>query len=179
VRPLVLASLGSTYQRQEQPLRRVAQALGALPVRGLVTLGDVFSPSELAPAENVVAVRSAPHAAILPRASAVVAHGGHGTVMKALAAGLPVVCVPLGRDQKDVAARVVGIGAGLSVGRDASVARLRRAIARVLDEPRFRENARRLADTLAAERARDAAVEALEQLAKSRAQAAAPIVAAV
>ena len=55
----------------------------------------------------------APHSEVLRHASAVVTHAGHGTVLKALAAGVPVVAIPLGRDQLDNAARVAHHGAGL------------------------------------------------------------------
>src|SRR5204862_434107 len=75
--------------------------------------GGVFAPSELRLPANVVAVGSAPHRAVLPSARLVVAHGGHGTTMKALACGVPLLTVPLGRDQADIAARVVEAGAGL------------------------------------------------------------------
>src|SRR5262249_17590959 len=76
-------------------------------------LGGVFAPSDFRTPPNVVAVASAPHGAVLPLARAVVAHGGHGTVMKALAHGLPLLCIPLGRDQPDNAVRVLESGAGL------------------------------------------------------------------
>jgi len=94
---LVVVSLGSTYQRQEKTFAAILQALGTLPVRGLATYGAMDPPP--APPRNVTTVRSAPHAVVLPLASAVVCHGGHGTVMKALAHGLPLVVMPLGRDQ--------------------------------------------------------------------------------
>ena len=102
---------------------------------------------------------------MLPYCSAVLTHGGHGTVIKALAAGVPLVVAPLGRDQPDNAARVVRAGAGLRVSRKASVADLRDAIGRVLDEPRFRAAARRMAATLAAERDEGLVVDELERAA--------------
>jgi MGT family glycosyltransferase len=103
--PLVLVSLGSTYQRQERTFGRAVEALGTLPVRGLATYGAIDAPRGPAP-DYVIVIRSAPHAAVLPLASVVVCHGGHGTMMKALAHGLPIVVMPLGRDQKDNAVRV-------------------------------------------------------------------------
>ena len=41
----------------------------------------------------------------------VVTHAGHGTVLKTLAAGVPMVCMPMGRDQKDNTVRVLRLGA--------------------------------------------------------------------
>jgi Erythromycin biosynthesis protein CIII-like, C-terminal domain len=91
--------------------------------------------------------------------------GVNGTVIKALAAGVPLVVAPLGRDQPDNAARVVYAGAGLRVSRKASVADLRQTLGRVLDEPRFRTAARRMAATLAAERDEGLVVDELERAA--------------
>jgi MGT family glycosyltransferase len=161
----VLVALGSTFQDQRAVTQRTIDALGGLPVRGLVTLGNVFEPSELRAPANVTVVRSAPHAAVLPGARACVAHGGHGTVMKALAHGVPVLSIPLGRDQADVAARVTWAGAGLTVPRSASPRRIRAALVRLLEEPRFAEAARRLGEAVARDARSPAVVEELEALA--------------
>jgi UDP:flavonoid glycosyltransferase YjiC (YdhE family) len=100
---------------------------------------------------------------VLPSCSAVLTHGGHGTVIKALTAGVPLVVAPLGRDQPDNAARVVHAGAGLRLSKKAGVPALRDAIGRVLDEPRYRAGAQRMAATLAAERDEDLVVDELER----------------
>ncbi len=97
-------------------------------------------------------------------ARAVVTHGGHGTVMKALAQGVPLVCLPFGRDQADVARRVTEAGAGLRLSRR-STARIGGAVAQVLTEARFRREAAGLAEAIAAETAGDPAVAELEALA--------------
>lgn len=151
-RPLVVVALSSTYQAQESLLGRVVDALRGLDVRALVTLGPALDgvtlhgagPLAERAADGVVVVRSAPHAQVLAEAAACVTHCGHGTTMKALAAGVPLVCAPMGRDQNDNAARVVHHGAGVRVAPDASARRLRDATRRVLRDPRYRAAARRL-----------------------------------
>ncbi len=168
--PLVLVALGSTYQNQKELTARVIAALGELPVRGLVTLGGVFSPSEFSPPSNVAVVRSAPHAAVLPEARVVVAHGGHGTVIKALSHGVPLVCAPLGRDQKDNAARAAYAGAGVTVKPAAGVVAIRRAVERVLKEPQFTQAARRLSEAIRRDTERGEAVRELEALAAQGAE---------
>ena len=165
-RPLVLVALSSTVMGHEQELlQRAADALGRLPVRGLVTTGPAFDPAAIRAPANVSVRRWVRHADVLPSCSAVLTHGGHGTVIKALTAGVPLVVAPLGRDQPDNAARVVHAGAGLRVSRKASAADLRNALARVLEEPRFRAAARRMAATLAAERDEGLVVDELERTA--------------
>jgi UDP:flavonoid glycosyltransferase YjiC (YdhE family) len=86
-----------------------------------------------------------------------------GTVHAALAAGVPLVCVPGGRDQDDVAARVVFRGAGVRVRRK-SPARIGRAVAKVLADESFAESARGIARALAEENGASAAVDAIEAL---------------
>ena len=101
--------------RQEDLLQRAADALGRLPVHALVTTGPAVDPAVIRAPENVSVRRWARHADVLPYCSAVVTHGGHGTVIKALTAAVPLVIAPLGRDQPDNAARVVHAEAGLRV----------------------------------------------------------------
>jgi MGT family glycosyltransferase len=117
--PLVLVAMSSTYQDQIASLQRVIDALGMLPVRAVVTTGPALDLWALQPRANVTVVPSAPHRKVLQQAALVVTHGGHGTVIKALAAGVPMVVLPHGRDQSDVAARVMSRGAGLVLKRSA------------------------------------------------------------
>jgi hypothetical protein len=51
--------------------------------------------------------RICPAGAGVPHVAALVSQGGHGTGMKALAHGIPLVCLPLCGDQPAVAAQVV------------------------------------------------------------------------
>jgi MGT family glycosyltransferase len=172
--PLVLVGLSSTYMDQAAALRRIAAALGELPVRGLVTTGPAVAPEAVDAPANVAVVARAPHGEVLREAAAVVTHAGHGTVIKALAAGVPVVAMPMGRDQADNAARAVFHGAGLRVAPGARPGRIAAALRRVLGEPGFAAAAGRLAAAIADETATDGAVEELEALAGDRPRAAVP-----
>jgi MGT family glycosyltransferase len=164
-RPLVLVSFSSTVMRQEGLLQRAADALGRLPVHAVVTTGPAVDPAVVSAPQNVSVRRWARHADVLPHCSALVTHGGHGTVIKALAAGVPLMIVPLGRDQPGIAARVVHTGAGVRVRKTARTAALQAAIARVLDDHRYRAAARRMAAILAAERDGGLVVDELERAA--------------
>ena len=162
--PLVLVALSSTFQDQVGTLQRVVDGLGRLPVRGLVTTGPAVSPDQLRAPANVQVVTAAPHAEVLQHASAVITHAGHGTVVKALAAGVPLLCMPMGRDQPDNATRVVVRGAGLKLKRSAKPERIAAAVGRLLDEPSFRSSAEELGAKLRADAASPAAVELLESI---------------
>jgi MGT family glycosyltransferase len=163
--PLVLVGLSSTVMRQEGLLQRAADALGQLPVRGLVTTGPAVDPAVISAPANVTVTRWARHADVLPHCSAVITHGGHGTVMKALIAGVPLIVVPLGRDQPDNAGRVVHASAGIRLRKNATASAIQAAVSRVTEDPRYRAAARRMAARLASERDDNLVVDELEQVA--------------
>ena len=101
-RPLVLVSFSTTFQNQGALVQRTLDAVSGLPgVRALVTLGPALDGTDLRAPANAVLRRSAPHGAVLPGAAAAVTHAGHGTVLRALAQGVPLLCIPMGRDQDD------------------------------------------------------------------------------
>ena len=151
--PLVLVAMSSIYQRQAEVLRTVASALASLPVRAVITTGRAVRPDEVPAPAHVRVVASAPHRDVLREASVVVTHAGHGTVMKALSAGVPLVCMPMGRDQHANTTRVLRLGAGVRVARGASAPRIAAAVRHVLAEPTFVANAEHVARLLAAEAA--------------------------
>lgn len=163
-RPLVVASLSSTFQNQRDTLQRIITALGTLRVRGMVTIGPAMRGEPLDAPANVVVVPAAPHSQIFPQAAAVITHGGHGTVMRALASGVPVLCLPMGRDQNDNAARVVARHAGLRLSPSAKPQRIAAAVQRLIDEPAFRSNARRLCRIVETDAAEERAVQELESV---------------
>jgi UDP:flavonoid glycosyltransferase YjiC (YdhE family) len=145
----------------------VVEALSALAVRAVVTVGQRLDSGEITSTPNVAVVASAPHSLILGEAALVVSHCGHGTTIKALAAGVPMVCIPMGRDQNDTAARVVHHGAGIRLSPKASVPDIRSAVTQVLGEERYRSGARRLAEAIADDDPTTELVDELESLAKA------------
>ena len=149
-RPLVVVTLGTTDQGQAPVLLRVHEAVTQLPVDAVVATGPAIDPAALAPSPNVVVERHVPLAAVMPHAALMVTHGGHGSVMTALRCGVPVVCVPFGRDQPDVVARVEHHGVGVGVPANAEAAAFRDAIDQVLGRP-FGERARAMAQAIATE----------------------------
>lgn len=161
-RPLVLVSFSTTYQNHAQVLQRIIDAAASMPVRVLVTLGNVIELRELEVAANTVIVASAPHSVLMPQAACVVTHGGHGTVMLALSHALPLLLIPHGRDQNDNAIRVSERGAGVALSAQATTAEIAAAVSRLLVDPQFRSAARRLGSAIAVEAANSRIVEELE-----------------
>ena len=170
--PLVLTGLSTTFMDQGDAIARIAQALGSLPVRAVMTTGPAIDPAAITAPANVTIVRSAPHSELLKHAALMITHAGHGSVVKSLAAGVPLVTMPFGRDQAEVAARTAHVGAGVRLRAGASVAKITRAVRTVLDDPSYRQAAARAGQAIAAEsRGDDDAAAALEELACAGAQA--------
>lgn len=161
-RPIVLVSTSSEFQRDEVLVRTAFEALGArddvlvvatLPGGGPNRVNDLEVPL------NGRVERFAAHSAILPRCQAVICHGGAGITQRAIAAGVPVVAVPFGRDQLEVARRVEVIGAGVRLpARRLSPPRLAAALERA--EAR-RDRARSLALEITKDGGASAAADAV------------------
>jgi MGT family glycosyltransferase len=167
--PLVLVGLSSIFQNQGLLLQRTVDALSALSVRAVVTLGRMIEPDDVSASSNVTVVRSAPHSVLLADASVVITACGHGTVMKTLAAGVPIVCIPMGRDQDAIAARVAELGAGIVLPPSATAEEIRGAVLEVLGGEGYAANARALASTLSGEHAPLDVVLELEDLVAQKA----------
>jgi UDP:flavonoid glycosyltransferase YjiC (YdhE family) len=110
-----------------------------------------------------------PQQDVLGHAAAAVVHGGSGSTLGAIAAGVPLVVVPLFADQPQNAHRVAEVGAGIAVEPDrddvpATIEPLRAALRAVLGDPSYGERARALAGELRAEPPVDEAVPLLERL---------------
>lgn len=149
--PLVLASF-STVPEQRRPghFQRSLDALADLPVHVVATLGGVVSPADLHIPGNAVVLNYAAHGPIMARAALVVTHGGHGTAMRALSHGLPMILMPaLAHDQPGVAAAVEEWGAGRALSPEAEVAAIRDAAIEILGNQAFRAKAARIAALLA------------------------------
>lgn len=116
--PWVLVTCSTDYQGDEELAAAAIEGLRDEPVRVLVTLADAAERAASLPsAPNARVERFVPHGPILERAALVITHGGMGTVQKAIAAGVPLLTVPFGRDQPEVARRVEQAGAGVILPR--------------------------------------------------------------
>lgn len=147
--------------------RSVLDALAGEPVRVLMTTGSGIEPASLgALPANARVEQWRAQASVMPHAAAVVGHGGFGTTMAALAAGVPQVVVPLfASDQFENAERVAAIGAGVGLdGGPGAAPALPAALAEVLGQPGYRERAGAVATAMGNLPEVATAVPLLEQL---------------
>jgi UDP:flavonoid glycosyltransferase YjiC (YdhE family) len=158
-RPFVYATMGTVYN-EPQAFRMLLDALDGHPA--LVTTGRGGSVDGAVP-KGVRVAEFVPQEEVLPHARAVVSHGGSGTMLGALAHGLPLVLAPQGADQFDNAVLCERAGVALVVlPEEASAARLRAALDRVLEKPSFAEAAERVAAEIAAMPSADEVAQRVE-----------------
>jgi hypothetical protein len=147
-RPLVYVTFGSvasSLPTAAAAYERAFAAAAGIPGRVLLTTGGEL---ELGPAAaNVHVERWVPQDDVLPHAAVVVGHGGSGTTLGALAAGVPLVVVPLFADQPHNAVRVAAEGAAVVSTLD----EIGRGVERVLADGSYRAAAERLATEMRAQ----------------------------
>ena len=163
----VYFTLGTVFNLESGDLfARVLAGLRELDVDVVATVGRQIDPEELGPQpERIRVERYLPHADVLPRCAAVVSHGGSGTVLGALAHGLPSVLLPMGADQPWNAARCEELGAALVLDAlRATPEDVRAAVSTVLDDPSYRAAAERVRDEIRALPGPEHAVTLLERL---------------
>jgi UDP:flavonoid glycosyltransferase YjiC (YdhE family) len=162
--PLVVIGFSTSYMNQRGPVQRVLDAVAELPVRALLTAGPALDGAALRLPPNARAVAYVPHRQVLPHAALMITHAGWQTINAALADGVPLVCIPGGRDQPDNAIRVVAAGAGVRVSGGASVRKLRGAIAAALQDPKLKRGAQVMAKALARSDGARTSAERIERL---------------
>src|SRR5207302_7231687 len=101
-------------------IQTIIHAMGQLEIEAVATSGPNLDVNTLQAPGNVHLLRSAPHDTVMQEVSLVISQGGHGTVNRALVNGVPLLILPMGRDQGDNAARVDSKGAGLQLPPTAS-----------------------------------------------------------
>lgn len=165
--PLVLMA-ASTERDPERKLARVTvEALESEPVRVLVALNQRGSTWAGTLPRNARVVDWLSYSQVMPHAAAVICHGGHGTIARALAAGSPLLVSPRAGDQAENGARVAWSGAGLMLpDRLLGPSALRASIRRLLGEPRFARRAAEIARWAAGNDGAGRAAALVERLAE-------------
>jgi UDP:flavonoid glycosyltransferase YjiC (YdhE family) len=169
--PIVYCTLGTVFNMESGDLfARLLAGLRDLPINLVVTVGRHIDPAEFGPQpDNIRIERYIPQSLILPYCSAVVSHGGSGSVMGALAHGLPTVVIPIGADQPLNAARCEALGLGRVLAAvSATPADVRAAVSDVMGDPAYRRAAERIRDECVALPSAEHAVALLERLAAER-----------
>ncbi|WP_414582916.1 glycosyltransferase [Scytonema sp. PCC 10023] len=145
-KPLIYASMGTLVNQVEKIFRCIAQACESLDAQLVISLGGNLEPEVLPklPGEPLI-VKYAPQLELLKKARLTITHAGANTVIESLSNGVPMVGIPLGKDQPGIAARIAWTGSGeFLLPSGLNVSRLRSTIQRVLTQNSYKQNAVRL-----------------------------------
>ena len=164
--PVVLVATSTSQDPSHRLLDACLEGLADEPVRVIAISAPRPAPS------NAVLVSWMSYAETMPRCDLVITHGGHGTLVRALASGCPVLVCPAGGDMAENAARVDWAGVGVRLApRFGTPGGVRLAVRRALSQPRLRTRALELAAWARANPGPTAAAVELERWA-SRSRAA-------
>jgi MGT family glycosyltransferase len=153
--PLIYASMGTLQNGSEQLFNAIAAAAQPPGCQLVLSIGANLDGSKITPlAANTIVVKNAPQIDVLKRASLCITHAGLNTVLESLSAGVPMVAIPITNDQPGVAARIAYTRTGVVLAikkltGHAGVKKLRAAIETVLSDASYRDNARKLRQSIA------------------------------
>jgi MGT family glycosyltransferase len=159
--PLVLVAPSTAQDPEHRMLRAALEGLADEPVRVLATTNRRDPPTPIDVPPNARLVDWLSYARTMPLCDAVILHAGHGTLVRALSCGVPVVACPAAGDMNENASRVSWAGAGVALPRRLTTPRgVRLAVRKLLSEKRYARRAAELREW--AERNDGAAAAAAE-----------------
>lgn len=165
--PLVVVAPSTAQDPQQQLLLAALAGLAGEPVRVLATWNRRPPPVTVRVPPNVRLVEWISYSRTMPGSALVICHGGHGTLVRALASGAPVLTVPHSGDMAENAARAEWAGVGIRLPwRFLGARGMRLAVRRALGEPSLAERARELSAWAGTHRAAPRAANLVEELAR-------------
>ncbi len=170
-RPTVYATLGTTFNKSPAVFRALIEALGSLPVNGIVTVGKTMDTQQFgALPANVHVEQYIPQTLLLPHCDLLIFHGGYNSFHSAMWHGLPVVAIPMeAGDQLPTAEKLDEMGLGVMVkGQPPAAEAIAAAVTNVLEEAGYRERVAALNAEMRALPRLEEAVARLERLARER-----------
>jgi UDP:flavonoid glycosyltransferase YjiC (YdhE family) len=167
--PLVLVAPSTAQDPEQRLLRAALEGLAGEPIRVLATWNRKPLPAPVKVAANTRLVEWISYSRTMPQCALVICHAGHGTLVRALASGAPVLAVPHSGDMAENAARASWAGAGVRLPwRLLGPLTLRLAVRRALSEPALAARAGKLAAWAAATDGAARAADLVEELARGR-----------
>ncbi len=168
-RPRVVVTMGTMVPGRTDAMVAILDGLEAFDIDIVATVGRDRDPAALGPRRPTTRVaRYVPMTPLLAGASLLVFHGGSGTMLAGLAAGVPLLMLPFAADQPENSDRCLDAGVARVLAPDARGAGdVREAAADVLGDPAYAAAAARIRDEIAAMPEPSAVLPALEALAGS------------
>ena len=146
----VYVTLGTSWNSTPGAMETMVEAVSDQGVNVVVTIGRDADRNRLGVVPAHVRIEEfVPQEQLLPYVDAVVCHGGAGTVLGAVAHGVPLVMSPLASDQHEIAAYAEGAGVGILTS-SLTVGSIQDGLRAVLGEDSFRESAASIAEQISA-----------------------------
>jgi MGT family glycosyltransferase len=169
-KPKIYISLGTVFNKKPQVFQKMIEAFADGRYQLIVSAGKAFArlrAQSLPP--YVLLFERVPQVEVLARVDAVISHGGNNTTNETLAAGKPLLVMPVGGEQGDNASRVVYLGAGLRADMKRSTSQeIKEKVTRLIEEPAFGQKARELAEALAMTQGPVTAARFIEHVAQTK-----------
>jgi zeaxanthin glucosyltransferase len=150
--PLIYASMGTLMNGRADVFRTIVAGVAKHKGTQLVlSIGDQLDPKQIGPVPgNAIIVNQTPQLEVLKRTSVCVTHAGLNTVLESLAQGVPQVAIPITFDQPGVATRIAAKKTGVTMPFEKLTPdHLSTLLGEVLNDPVYRENARKLQKAIA------------------------------
>jgi len=165
-RPTIYVTLGTVFNEALHLFSAILEGLREADYNIIVTIGKGGDPAALGTLPtNVLIERYIPQSLLLPCCDLVISHGGSGTMLGAVNAGLPQLAIPQAADQFINAAAIVRAGLGLSLEPPGfSSEAVRRGTSQLLNERGFGDRSRQVATEISAMPMPDEVVQVLERL---------------
>ncbi|MBV8708605.1 MAG: MGT family glycosyltransferase [Acidobacteriaceae bacterium] len=165
-KPMIYASLGTLLNQHQAIYRQIIEACTPLNVQLVLSLGGAGNVQEYAGMPgNPIVVRYAPQRELLKRAQLTITHAGLNTTLESLSEGVPMVAIPITFEQPAIAARIRWTGTGDFVApQQLTATRLREAITRVLENPKYRTSAEKMKTVLQQTNGRERAAEIIQEV---------------
>lgn len=167
-RPLIYASLGTLQNQRPEVFELIAKACADVDAQLVISLGNPNA-QLLNLTGNPIVVSYAPQQQLIQRSQLVITHAGINTVLTALSYGIPLLAIPITNDQPGTGARLQRSGAGKTIQlKQLDEITLRNAVAEILTQPNYRENACRMQKSIQEAGGVVRAVDIIEKVAQTR-----------
>ena len=167
----IYVSLGTVFNNKPDVFRKILQALDSPAYQVILSVGAAYEALQKGPVPaNALLFKSVPQVELLSKVDLFISHGGNNSVNEALAAGRPLIVLPIGGEQGDNASRIHYLGVGRQVDtQQFSAEQLRAVVEEIRAVPSFRERAETVRQVIAASNGPVTASRCVGRVASSRA----------
>ncbi len=137
----VYVSLGTVFNNKPNVFRKIIDALDGPEYQAVISAGGAYQAlSRGRIPQNVLLFKNVPQIELLPKVDLVIGHGGNNSTNETLAAGKPLIVIPIGGEQADNASRVEFLGAGRRMNiEQLDKTKIRQGIEEIRSHPSFLE----------------------------------------